>query len=373
MKSLVLLLSVLACPACLQPSSGGAGTGYLAPVGDAVGSGGDVTPTGADSSVAAETAGKDAGKADAAKPDASVAAVSAATNPNCIDGQYSEALPDPKGDIASLKASYSPAASSTFVIDVLNKRYPFGGALVQLGMKKQDCLAMFLSGTNKQTAKGALSMLSTLVHECGHIADLNQPPSTYRMQDSLKFTCAGASHFGSNQGFARSLLQKDDYAKLRPACPTKGPNGCDNYASIYLDGDAKDGKFQGGDQAFSSVMEETTQYVNSLVTEYAFADQTSFTTSAQDGILTFLWYTERYLHMARLQFPDVHKYILSQQCWRQMLMTVWGRAWFYLELTKGNSKLTIDGAKILPLVMDPELLAEIDLVRQAEGCTAGSP
>ena len=375
------LLALL--PACLGSGGSGGGGGFGGPLGDglafdATASGADgaqtpeTTAVDADAKASSDTAPKDAAGTDGAAKDSGAPVASGATAPNCIDGQYAETLPSTTGDIAALKAGYTPAGANAFVLDVLKVRYPFGVVLIQTALKKQDCIAMFLNGNNLKTASGAMSMLSTLVHECGHLADLGAggfDTSTYIIQSGVKMSCSGASHNGANQGFARSLLQKDEYAKLRPACPAKGPNGCDSYASVYLDGDPNDGKFQGGDQAFSSVMEETTQYVNSLVTDYAFGDQSQFSISSRDGILTFLWYTERYLHMARLQFPEVHAYILGQPCWRQLILTVWGRAWLYLETTKTNQKLTIDGAKILPLVMDADLLAEIELVRKAQGCT----
>ena len=43
----------------------------------------------------------------------------------------------------------------------------------------------------------------------------------------------------------------------------------DNYANVYLDGDPDDDEFDGGDQGFNSLLEETLQYVNSLATGYA--------------------------------------------------------------------------------------------------------
>jgi len=326
----------------------------------------DVKPA-SDAGGAPDSAKADSAPADVPKPAGGV------VDPACLDGKYSETPPSTSADLAALKAGYTSAGANAFVIGVLSARYPIGAWLVQAGMVKQDCIGMFLTGSKKASAAGALSMLSTLVHECGHMADIHASgfgSSTYLIREDLKFSCTGGGHAGANQSFARSLLLKDEYAALRPPCPKQGPNGCDNYANIYLDGDPADGKFQGGDQGFSSVIEETTQYVNSLATDHAFADQSPFSISARDGILTFLWYTERYLRMARLQYPAVHSYLLGQPCWRQAVLTVWGRAWFYLQLTKGNPKLTIDGAKIEPLVLDPDLLGEIERVRIAEGCAA---
>ncbi len=122
----------------------------------------------------------------------------------------------------------------------------------------------------------------------------------------------------------------------------------------------------GSDQGFSSVLEETTQYINSLATDWALLDQLRFSISARDGILTFLWYIERYLHMARNQFPSVYERLSSDPCWRQAILTVWGRAWFYLDLTADIQQLGIDDDTIERLVLSPELLDEIDRIRRLE-------
>ncbi|MBW2460407.1 MAG: hypothetical protein JRH11_02090, partial [Deltaproteobacteria bacterium] len=125
------------------------------------------------------------------------------------------------------------------------------------------------------------------------------------------------------------------------------------------------------DQGFNSVLEEALQYVNSLATEYAFADQMTpgQRTTAKDGILTFLWYIERYLRMARLDFPAAHSFILGDACWREMILTIWGRAWLFLEITRDTASLGINDAALFALVEDPMLVEEIQRVRDAHGCT----
>ena len=139
------------------------------------------------------------------------------------------------------------------------------------------------------------------------------------------------------------------------------------YARIYLDGDAEDSKFDSGDQGYNSVLEEATQYVNSLATGLAFEDQyTGVKVTERDGILTFLWYIERYLAMARTEYPEAYALISEDPCWRQATLTVWDRGWFYLRATEGMASLGIHDAEIEPLVNDPELVAEIDALRKLE-------
>ena len=84
-----------------------------------------------------------------------------------------------------------------------------------------------------------------------------------------------------------------------------------------------------------------------------------------DGILAFLWYIERYLYAARTQHADAYAFILNSECWRNAILTIWGRAWLYLELTEGMSALEIDGPIFFDAVNRPELLGEIQRIRDA--------
>ena len=167
---------------------------------------------------------------------------------------------------------------------------------------------------------------------------------------------------------ARSRIRNDAYQGLRPPCNGRLTRTCDHYADVYLDGNPDDGNFEGGDQGFNSVLEETLQYVNSLATGYAFEDFYRGSRSERDGILTFLWYLERYLRMARLDYPDAYDHISGNECWRRSILQVWGRAWMYLSLTDGSERLGISDDAILNLVTEPELLEEISRIRQIEGC-----
>jgi hypothetical protein len=115
------------------------------------------------------------------------------------------------------------------------------------------------------------------------------------------------------------------------------------------------------------VLEEATQYINSLATAFAFKDAYAGSKSSdRDGILTFLWYIERYIAMARVKYPAAYTALAQDPCWRQATLSVWDRAWFYLDATKGESSLGIDDATLEPLVKTPALLAEIDALRKLE-------
>ncbi|MBX3273666.1 MAG: hypothetical protein KF729_25605 [Sandaracinaceae bacterium] len=295
-------------------------------------------------------------------------------DPNCLDGRFSEPLPDPGASLADLEAAFGGTAPRAFIEAVLGRRYTTGRLLVENGLHPGigDCVQVFLRDSSSPTA--IYGELSTIVHECGHFYDLAEGSgsrSVYVVNDApLRLTCSGGDTTSrGGQTFARSRIRADEFQPLRP--PGRGG---DFYAEVYLDGDPDDGTFQGGDQGFNSVLEETLQYVNSLATSYAFTNELNRggASSQRDGILTFLWYLTRYLRMARLSFEPAYAHLVSGDggCWRDAILTVWGRAWLYLEATRGMSHLGISDRELEMLVMDPELLAEIQRLRDAAGCPA---
>lgn len=315
----------------------------------------------------AEITDPDVTSPDVTSPDVTPDEVAAETvvPPQCIDERYDEVLPNDRADLSGLLASYSEADYLTFADAVLDARYPFGAFLVReanaggaggLG----NCITAF--ARNRDSASDLIGDLSTVVHECGHLYDLDRggfASDYYQIADGVVFECnRGDTNDGrGGDTFARSRLNGDNFA---PAYPD------DFYRDVYLDGNPDDGSFDSGDQGFNSVLEEATQYINSLATDWALRDQLRFSISARDGLLTFLWYIERYLHMARNQFPSAYARLSGDACWRQAILTVWGRGWFYLDLTADIQQLGIDDDTIERLVLTPELLNEIDLIRQLE-------
>jgi hypothetical protein len=288
-------------------------------------------------------------------------------DPSCVDGQYAESVETDLAPIADLVSTYSQADYLTFVNDVLERRYPLGAHLVREGNRVGmstfgDCVERFTS--RRSQASTLMRELSTVVHECGHILDIRSSGfsnNVYVITESLTFTCTrGDTTTRGGDTFARSLLNGDEYSALLPD---------DFYRDVYLDGDPTDNRFDGGDQGFSSVLEEATQYVNSLATDFYFRDQLGgFSITAKDGILTFLWYVQRYLRLARLEFPSAYQRLTTDSCWREAILTVWGRAWLYLEAARSNRQLGINAATIEDLVLDPNLLDEIERIRDAHGC-----
>ncbi|HVH43002.1 MAG TPA: hypothetical protein VM925_11685 [Labilithrix sp.] len=277
---------------------------------------------------------------------------------------YTEALPN---NASLARLSFSRETAEEFLLGALALRYPVGKALVEGGMSGGgplgNCLDTFL--TDKSSADAVLRHASTTVHECGHFYDLGLSKgiaTTYVIRPDLRFTCeSGDTTSRGGKTFARSLIKKDAHsAKRRPCAGSAGGNGCDSYASTYLDG-------QSGEQGYNFVLEEAAQYVNSLATALAFQEQYAGSrASERDGILTFLWYIERYLAMARADYPEAYQLISENECWRKATLTIWDRGRFYLDATDEMSTLGMDDAELAALVNDPVLTAEIDALRKLE-------
>ncbi len=317
---------------------------------------------------------RDAGSTTMMMADAAVRPTSPLVDPACTDGTYSETLPNPSADISDLVASYNSSAVEQFVRAVLARRYGVGLELVNGGDLDRDCILAFLDDTS--TASNVIRGIATVVHECGHMYDHSLAPpgsDTYVINDSLQFTAAdGDTTTRGGVTFARSRIVGDPYTSLRAPCNGQWAQSCDYYADIYLDGNPDDTAFDSGDQGFNSVLEETVQYVNSLATAYAFHPElaSGFSVSERDGILTFLWYVMRYLRLARLSYPSAYSHILNGDGgrWREAILTVWGRAWLYLDATRDIAHLGLSDDAVMQLVMNADLLDEIGRLREASGC-----
>lgn len=306
--------------------------------------------------------------------DASVG-TSELVSPTCIDGQYTEVLPTGSESVADI--TYDPTNLVDSALRYLDRRYPNGANIVS-GCLEYDtperCVDMWLQPVPAAGQASAFMLdLSTVVHEAGHLHDLGRRGSgfgTYFYTSETILSCDGGDSVarGGNT-FPRSEIHGDSFQSEFRACTSLSDSDCDNYSLIYLDPVNSPVGTLGPSQGFSSVLEEATQYVNSLATGYAFRDQLRGSRSERDGILAYLWYVERYLHLARLSHPEVYSFISSSACWREVILTLWGRAWLYLDYTEGESSLEVDAATFMNSVRNPVLLDEIARIRTLQGCT----
>lgn len=292
----------------------------------------------------------------------------------CAQDAYTETVPT----TASLGGlTFSSSDAEGYILDALELRYPVGKYLTEGGLasplaaSQGNCITRFLRDTS--SAEAVLRQASTVVHECGHFYDIGEASSdpraaAYVITEETRFTCSSGDTTSRNgRTFARSLLKTDASYADRQACGGRSAQGCDMYADIYLDGDPTDSSFESGDQGYSFLLEEATQYVNSLATALAFEEAyAGRKVTERDGILTFLWYIGRYLRMARTDYPDAYELLSTDACWRQATLTVWDRGRFYLAQTKGKSSLGIDDEALEALAFEASLTAEIDALRKLE-------
>ena len=299
-----------------------------------------------------------------------------AANPTklgCASTAYAEPLPT-ADSLSSI--SFSSAKAQDYMLAALAKRYPNGKFIFEGGLESSvaqqqgaSCWEKFVQDTS--SAKAVLRQASTIVHECGHYFDLGAADGNsahYQITDSVAFTCQnGDTTDRGGKTFARSLIKKDEFYSARPTCGAKISEGCDSYADTYLNGSPTDSTFDSGDQGYSLLLEEATQYVNSLASALAFQDAyANQRASERDGILTFLWYVERYLAYAKTNDPDAYAAITNDACWRQATLTVWDRGWFFIEASRPYDSLGLFDSAIEPLVKEPSLVAQIDALRALE-------
>jgi hypothetical protein len=132
----------------------------------------------------------------------------------------------------------------------------------------------------------------------------------------------------------------------------------DFYADTYLTGDS-------GAQWFNSLLDEYNAYIHSLASKYCTRDALSqgMSTSARDGALTFMYYVELYLKLARTVHPDDYAEILADPNHLSPILTVWDRAEFWLAVTDATPSLGIDDDTISEWAYAPDNVSEIDALR----------
>jgi hypothetical protein len=258
----------------------------------------------------------------------------------------------PQADLSAQQSGYDESQYTTVALEVLEARYPLGAKLVEEGRASdrfmQDCLLAFSQG-RRSTFRDAMLGLSTVVHECGHMTDIDRS-------------------FDKGFGTVVYVVRPDLVVEL-PKLDTfhrseirQYTGDDDSYASTYLEG-------QSGMQGFDTLMEEFVQYVNSLMTGYVFAEfYQGGQRSERDGILTFMMYLEYYLKHARANHPQVYGRISGNAEWREFILMMWGRAELALSLTEGMQQLGIDDDAIEQRVRSQELAAEIERLRELHDC-----
>jgi hypothetical protein len=196
------------------------------------------------------------------------------------------------------------------------------------------------------TFEGTASRFDTAVHEGSHIwgiARFDPNTQSYPVRAGLTIVTKRL------RNFARSEILS---AHVDPSA--------DRYAKTYLEGAS-------GAQGFNSVLDEYNAYTHSLASRYCTRDlvPANTTVSARDGILTFMYYVETYLELARTKHPADYTAIAADLGHRTMITAVWDRAELWLRRSARYPRLGIDDARLRSWVYEPSRLAEIARVREA--------
>ena len=280
--------------------------------------------------------------------DSSTQSTDTQTQADCLDKQIGdeEVLPV-RVDISDLVADYDESMRLPWAISVLQRRYPTGAFIMQEANNKTDCFEISVEDPSK--AENVINGLRTAVHECGHMIDLNVP-QRYVIRKDLQYKCDFSIASG---GPARRIILDDEFQE-------KWPN--DSFRKTYLE--------ELGDQTFDLLLDEASQYINTLATSYAFYDYTTFDPVARDGVHAFYWYIARFLRKTRMEHADFYDKLVNDTCWRQVILATWGRSERYLVETQGLPGLGgEDDALLHELRNDPELVSEIDRLRELDGCS----
>jgi hypothetical protein len=287
-------------------------------------------------------------------------------DPACWDGKVYAAEPVPvmRANVMDLMSSFTLANRLPWSIQVLNRRYPNGGAIVTGATQganapngEGNCFGIAY-GADDTTAQKTVAGFRTAVHECGHMMDLNH--DQFMMRADLQYKCSISLGDGTPP---RSIILSDEFDALGP----KGGD-LDFQKDVYL---KPTGTGNGGDQNFPLLFTEFSQYVNTLATSYSYYDIAPDDQIAGDASRDFAWFVERYLRILRASYKTEYDKVAGDMCWRQLILAVWGRVnRYWYESTKDNDiKLVSDeAAKVDVLIKDPNLLAEIENLRVLDGC-----
>lgn len=246
-------------------------------------------------------------------------------------------------DVASIRSAYEPSKLRAAAEALATKRYPLGVEFLRAQDDKQ-LFTWFEHGG--ATFDDLASSFDTAVHEGAHIWGFKRfspRTQTYGVSADVTLTLPRLSNFD------RSEILK---VHVSPAT--------DDYAKIYLTG-------KSGAQGFNMLLDEYNAYVHSLASRYCTRDllPDNLHVSARDGILTFMYYVETYLQLARTQHPKDYRAIVEDAAHRQLILGVWARAEYWLRKSATDVRLGITDETIEGWVYDASRLAEIAAVRDA--------
>ncbi len=256
---------------------------------------------------------------------------------------YSEPVcANPLASLSDLSAAYVNTAAGVraAAAGIADRRYPIG----RLFIDNQSDMNLLAWYSRRNTFADILNNFEVAVHEGQHIWDIGMIAGgmwPYRLRDDLVIRARRLTNFNRSE-----ILTVHTFAAM------------DMYAPVYLMGGS-------GAQGFNTLLDEYSAYVHSLAARYCTRDGLAMGTriSARDGILTMMYYVEMYLRLARTVHPADYAAILADPEHIRLILTVWARAEFWLNLSTPFPSLGLRDATIRPVTYDPANVAEIDMLR----------
>jgi len=259
------------------------------------------------------------------------------------DGSYRE---EPScqelSDVSEIERSYRSAGRRASLNALAKARYPAG--LPFLEAQTDAELGAWFTGA-EDSFSGAASRFDAAVHEGSHIWGFRRfSPST----QSYPLSADSTVRAKRLHNFPRSEILD---VHVDPTA--------DTYAKTYLEGAS-------GEQGFNSLLDEYNAYAHSLAARFCTRDLVAANArvTARDGILTFMYYVELYLHLARSRHAADYRAILADDGHREVITRVWDRAELWLRRSASDPRLGVADETIGKWVYAPERLAEITRVRE---------
>jgi len=239
---------------------------------------------------------------------------------------YCEGVPE-RQRIDDLRVNYHVDDRINTALKVAARRYPLG---LWFMTGNRDCarwMDRWFPVEDTRTFDDVLRCLNLTIHEMGHFFDLGEGrvPGTDTFCVLVDWCLTiPEDTYTFNRDQIVSLLEEDDL---------------NQYYQIYLTGEV-------GAQDFSTLLEELTQFINSLFYSYMVIDVMSpdLVWPTRDGLLNMMYFTELYLRLGESDYPGVYGSILETEAYRELIKTLWGRAEFVLGLSEEyKDRLSADG------------------------------
>lgn len=244
------------------------------------------------------------------------------------------------GDLSAVADAHDASRLRETLEDLSAIRYPPALGFID-AQTDAELARWFFSGTS--TFDGVMDGYEVAVHEGAHIwgfGEFSFDSYSYRViDDTLVIETAYLDNFPRSEILARHPYPDSDF-----------------YADTYLTGSS-------GNQGFNTVLDEFNAYAHSLASRFCTRDYIPGSTSARDGILTFMLYVELYLKTAREDHPDDYDEILADPAHTEAILAIWDRATHWLNRSEGMTELGIDDAMIAEHVYDPVNFEEIERLR----------